>query len=103
MRNLLVAIRGVVVQGMAKGVSRYKPQAVVTPPGERRLQSVVIGRVQVRHEVDELQIRKLRVKRPMGNGFAVIATGGVFRRVCRVDRIDVRECQPSCRCGHRYS
>ena len=87
--NLLVAICGVVVQGMAKGVSRYEAKAVVTARGERRLQGVVIGRVEVRYLVDELQVRKLSVKRPVGNGFAVIATGGVFQRVGRIDRVEV--------------
>src|SRR5579864_5551722 len=74
---------------MAKGVSRYEAKPVVTAPGERRLQGVVIRCVEVRHEVDELQVRELRIVRAMRNQFAVIATRSVFQRVCRINRVDV--------------
>ena len=55
LRNLLVAIRGGVVQGMPVGVSGHKPEAVETSPRQRRLQGIVIGLVDILHVVRDVR------------------------------------------------
>src|SRR5207244_10284367 len=64
-RNLLVAIYRGIVQGMAEGISRHKTESVIVTRGQRRLQRVVIGRVDVRQDVNKLQVGELRIIRAM--------------------------------------
>src|SRR5690348_17096293 len=67
--NLMLAIR--------VGVTRNERKAMIIPCGQGRLQSVVVGPVNVRHLVDEAQERELGEKRT-AILFAVVASD--FRR-----------------------
>src|SRR5690242_4176325 len=72
---------------MAIGVRRREAKPVITPRGERGLQRVVIGYVEVRHYVDVLQVWKLLVIWTVALELAVSA--GDLGGTQRIERIDV--------------
>src|ERR1700730_16184139 len=57
-------IRPQVIEGMGKRVTCHSTQAMVVPGRESRLQSVVVGPVDVSHLKNIAQVREPGIKRP---------------------------------------